>query len=539
MRERKCHISLLLLLLSAFTTQAANASYVKLYKAAQYSIKTKGDYDKGMTLYKNLCSQYNDGMTTEEKELCAKSYNAIGYLYSNHYYKYAFSFYYLSKAIDICDENSLNAVAPPIYLNIGNLYATYPLPDHKEEFQKRAQYYYRKGFRMAVETKNNVLAIKCFINLLLMYPDLEGNKKINEDINLFRSLRIPSHTTSLKYAQTLVEAFRPLLKSRHAEAAETLKKLPSSIDDALGPEQYQCEAYKLISKVYSQANKTDSAIEYSRKELQIADRHNLIDYQFEASSNLAKYYAISHEDASAKKYRIMSLEKKEEMTRYTQWESIGEMHFMHELQKKTKQVNDLYIRNKIQKMLSILGLVIILGTLIFSIVIYKKNKMLRRHNHELYRKSVELLSLEQKQRAPETTAAKSKTEISRDLHDTLLSRIKASLADAENICKPNFSMAELVRNVGSNTQYVSQIINEEYGKSFSIQLGDLRVNEACRRINASPLRYAGYTIEAVSAEMGFKSRATFNTAFKRVTGLSPSEYIRQANLSIKDSCPTA
>lgn len=197
MRERKRYISLLLLLLSAFTTQAANASYVKLYKAAQYSIKAKGDYDKGMTLYKNLCSQYNDGMTTEEKELCAKSYNAIGYLYSNHYYKYAFSFYYLSKAIDICDENSLNAVAPQIYLNIGNLYATYPLPDHKEEFQKRAQYYYRKGFRMAVETKNNVLAIKCFINLLLMYPDLEGNKKINEDINLFRSLRIPSHTTSL------------------------------------------------------------------------------------------------------------------------------------------------------------------------------------------------------------------------------------------------------------------------------------------------------------------------------------------------------
>jgi AraC-like DNA-binding protein len=36
--------------------------------------------------------------------------------------------------------------------------------------------------------------------------------------------------------------------------------------------------------------------------------------------------------------------------------------------------------------------------------------------------------------------------------------------------------------------------------------------------------YGNYTIEAISASLGFKSRTTFVNSFKRETGLTPSEF---------------
>ena len=40
--------------------------------------------------------------------------------------------------------------------------------------------------------------------------------------------------------------------------------------------------------------------------------------------------------------------------------------------------------------------------------------------------------------------------------------------------------------------------------------------------------YGNYTIEAISESVGFKSRSTFVTSFKRITGLTPSQYQRMA-----------
>jgi AraC-like DNA-binding protein len=40
--------------------------------------------------------------------------------------------------------------------------------------------------------------------------------------------------------------------------------------------------------------------------------------------------------------------------------------------------------------------------------------------------------------------------------------------------------------------------------------------------------YGNFTIEAISSGVGFKSRTSFVTSFKRFTGLTPSEYQAQA-----------
>lgn len=83
----------------------------------------------------------------------------------------------------------------------------------------------------------------------------------------------------------------------------------------------------------------------------------------------------------------------------------------------------------------------------------------------------------------------------------------------------------------SNSKYVSQVIADRYGHGFSQLLSDNRVKEACRRIDSDP-KYLQLTVEAISANVGFKSRVTFLTGFKRVTGLTPSQYITLARRRI-------
>ena len=51
--------------------------------------------------------------------------------------------------------------------------------------------------------------------------------------------------------------------------------------------------------------------------------------------------------------------------------------------------------------------------------------------------------------------------------------------------------------------------------------------EACRILN-EPNQSAHLTIEAIAANLGFNSRSNFTVTFKRITGISPSDFMKMA-----------
>ena len=109
----------------------------------------------------------------------------------------------------------------------------------------------------------------------------------------------------------------------------------------------------------------------------------------------------------------------------------------------------------------------------------------------------------------------------------MFERIKNVMDDIAIICKPDFSLQQLAVQVGSNYKYVSQVVNERYGKSFKQVLNEQRVREACRILN-DPNQSAHLTIEAIAANLGFNSRSNFTVTFKRITGISPSDFMKMA-----------
>lgn len=114
--------------------------------------------------------------------------------------------------------------------------------------------------------------------------------------------------------------------------------------------------------------------------------------------------------------------------------------------------------------------------------------------------------------------------------EVLLAAINQVLQNSQIICDPDFCLAALATQVGSNTRYVSWVINASYGKTFKTLLNEYRIREAANRLSDREL-FGHLTIAAISEQVGYKSPTSFNTAFKRVFGMTPAAYQKLANES--------
>lgn len=90
---------------------------------------------------------------------------------------------------------------------------------------------------------------------------------------------------------------------------------------------------------------------------------------------------------------------------------------------------------------------------------------------------------------------------------------------------PLLSLPRLAAAVGSNPNDVSQVLNAHFGLGYHDYISRLRVAEAQRILN-DPDRTE--TLLEILLEVGFNSKSVFNAAFKRETGLTPSEFRRRA-----------
>jgi AraC-like DNA-binding protein len=70
--------------------------------------------------------------------------------------------------------------------------------------------------------------------------------------------------------------------------------------------------------------------------------------------------------------------------------------------------------------------------------------------------------------------------------------------------------------------HLSHILNTHLNKSFTDFINEYRVQHACQLIQNNKMKHL--TIEALGTECGFGSKPSFNRAFKKHTGYTPSEY---------------
>lgn len=108
----------------------------------------------------------------------------------------------------------------------------------------------------------------------------------------------------------------------------------------------------------------------------------------------------------------------------------------------------------------------------------------------------------------------------------------AKLLDHMELTRPyldqELAIYTLAEQLGITRNHLTQIINEELGKNFYEFVNAYRV-EAAKQMMGDK-NYDHLTLSAIGLEAGFKSKTAFNTNFKKLAGVTPTEWKKTQQL---------
>lgn len=88
-----------------------------------------------------------------------------------------------------------------------------------------------------------------------------------------------------------------------------------------------------------------------------------------------------------------------------------------------------------------------------------------------------------------------------------------------------YTIRMLSDETGIQSHVLSAYINRTYGMNFNDFINDYRIKFCIEKIKNGEWKCK--TLEALSKESGFNNRNSFTLSFKKVTGLTPSSFLKQ------------
>ncbi len=94
--------------------------------------------------------------------------------------------------------------------------------------------------------------------------------------------------------------------------------------------------------------------------------------------------------------------------------------------------------------------------------------------------------------------------------------------DQEIFTNKNLKLSDLATLVNTTDKKLSLYIHESFGVSFSEYINQLRVEKVKMLMHTEEQKK--YTLLAIAEKAGFSSKSSFNAVFKKVTGVTPTQY---------------
>ena len=109
--------------------------------------------------------------------------------------------------------------------------------------------------------------------------------------------------------------------------------------------------------------------------------------------------------------------------------------------------------------------------------------------------------------------------------DSLIARFQHLMIDQQLFLQPKLTLDEVADRLESNKTYISKLVNNTYNLGFPELINTLRVDYAEQYI----LSHKEAKQDEIAKQCGFLSASSFNTVFKKVTGLTPKMWIASRN----------
>ncbi|MEH1007938.1 tetratricopeptide repeat protein [Winogradskyella sp. ECml5-4] len=101
------------------------------------------------------------------------------------------------------------------------------------------------------------------------------------------------------------------------------------------------------------------------------------------------------------------------------------------------------------------------------------------------------------------------------------------IKNSEPYLNPNLSLKELAKNIALHPNKLSWLLNAEFNKNFNDYINQFRLSHF-KTVALNP-KFKHITILGLAYDSGFNSKSVFNTFFKKIEGITPSQWVKQNN----------
>ena len=106
--------------------------------------------------------------------------------------------------------------------------------------------------------------------------------------------------------------------------------------------------------------------------------------------------------------------------------------------------------------------------------------------------------------------------------DVVFRSVETLMQEGRKYLEPDISLANLAKQLKISAQKLSFVINTRAGSNFNEYINKFRVTNAIEILKNPGSK--DLTIASIGYDSGFNSLSSFNVAFKKFTGVTPSEY---------------
>ena len=103
-------------------------------------------------------------------------------------------------------------------------------------------------------------------------------------------------------------------------------------------------------------------------------------------------------------------------------------------------------------------------------------------------------------------------------------QVEEYLRTSEVYVNPNLSLKDVATATGISSKNLSKSINATLGKNFFDLVNGFRIEKSKALLISK--KEMGLTLETIAEQCGFNSRITFNNAFKKVIGVTTTEWLK-------------
>lgn len=220
--------------------------------------------------------------------------------------------------------------------------------------------------------------------------------------------------------------------------------------------------------------------------------------------------------------------------------AVNELNVKYETARREEQIQ----RNRVQILrrdkalyVSVLSILLISTVLVVILVMYRSrnrmySKIVRQYNDAMLKEDrldSEIRRLKEELSNVRTSSpdepVSSGANITSDKSVEIFSRIEDAMKSDKVYREQNLTRERLAEIVGTNRTYLTKVINDNTGNSFSQYIYSYRLREAIQILSSPEMEVP---LKAVYLHVGFSSNNTFYKLFKDEVGMTPAQYRENA-----------